>query len=334
LTISPTAPMTPGSPTRRQADPAMLWLVHRDGAGSARERDSFRVEVGGRGLVLETCLRRLAVGSGTPPPLTGELLTGCDAYARLLEIVAGLRSAVPGETNVAGQFRRAWQDASGSAAAADGTARLDADVQARLAPVIAALLDDAASVRREHLQGIGGSSWGTLVRRLLKPATGARVLLIGAGDLAASIAPYLGRVSLGLWNRRPVDAPVRPALGAVGNWFDAPAADTAAHWAELVIFATPADVAHDTAWLTRFASRAAPLVGGAHLGQRDPTAFRWPEGTPGYLLDDVLALARTQQSRRQQAVTAARRHCAGFAARRFAADGTAPVPAGGLRALA
>jgi hypothetical protein len=296
----------------------MLWLVHRDGAGSARERDSFRIEVGGRGLVLETCLRRLAVGSGTPPPLAGELLTGADAYTRLLEIIAGLRSAVLGETNVAGQFRRAWQDTSRDTATGTTPATvLDADTRAALAPVIASLLEDAACVRRNHLQGIGGSSWGTLVRRLLQPAAGTRVLLIGTGDLAASIAPYLGRVSLGVWNRRPVSPERRPALGSVGTWFDVDAASTAADWAEGVVIATPADVAHDGDWLARFAARRVPLVSGVHLGQREPTAFRWPQGMRGYLLDDVLALARTQQSRRVAAVAAARRQCAEFAGHRF-----------------
>lgn len=289
-----------------------LWLVHREGAGTAGERAQFRAECGNRAIVLETCLRRLAVGSGDPPPLAGELLTGADAYARLLEVVSGLRSAVVGETNVAGQFRRAWIDAA---------ATLPAPLRAQLEPVATTALADAASLRRDHLEGLGGSSWGTLVRRLLAPAPGARVLLVGAGDLASSIAPYLGRVTLGLWNRHALAADRARALPAVRDWFAPADAGRAAAWADVAILTTPADVAHDTAWLARFAARATPLAAGVHLGQREPTAFRWPDGVRGYLLDDVLALADRQQQRRGTAVAAARQHCAVLAARRYPAPG-------------
>jgi hypothetical protein len=301
--------------------PAPLWLVHRDGAGTAGERDLFRAEVGAAGIVLETCLRRLAFGIGQPPPLGGELLTGTDAYRLLLEIVAGLRSAVVGETNIAGQFRRAWQE---------GVALLAPAARAGLAPLVAALLADAATVRRAHLQGLGGSSWGTLVRRLLAPAAGARVLLIGAGDLSATIAPYLRQVELGLWNHRPVAAGRRAAFGTMARWFDVDEADGAAHWAELAIVTSPADVVHDTGWLARFAARPAPLAAGVHLGQREPTAFRWPAGTRGYLLDDVLALARTQQSRRTEAVGQARQQCASHARLRQPAMAIDPRPLSAL----
>jgi len=301
---------------------ALLWLVHREGAGTSRERDGFRAEVGQAGIVLETCLRRLAFGIGQPPPLCGELLTGADAYQLLLEIVAGLRSAVVGETNVAGQFRRAWQD---------GAAGLAPSAGQGLAPLVDALLADAATVRRTHLQGLGGSSWGTLVRRLLAPAAGARVLLIGTGDLAASIAPYLRQVELGLWNHRRVTATRRAGFPAAVRWFDVTDADAAARWADIAIVTSPADMDHDGAWLARFAARPAPLTAGLHLGQREPTAFRWPAGTRGYLLDEVLALARTQQSRRTAAVYQARQQCAACALARQPATAAGPLP---LQALA
>jgi hypothetical protein len=294
----------------------LLWLVHREGAGTARERDGFRAEVGLAGIVLETCLRRLAFGSGQPPPLSGELLTGADAYQLLLEIIAGLRSAVVGETNIAGQFRRAWQEGAAGLAPAAGRG---------LAPLVDALLADAATVRGSHLQGLGGSSWGTLVRRLLAPAAGARVLLVGTGDLAASIAPYLRQVELGLWNHRRVGAPRRAGFPAAARWFEVADADAAARWADIAIVTSPADVDHDRAWLARFAARPAPLAAGLHLGQREPTAFRWPDATRGYLLDEVLALARTQQYRRTEAVSRARQQCAACAvARQPAAVAAAP----------
>jgi hypothetical protein len=301
--------------------PALLWLVHREGAGTSREREGFRAEVGQAGIVLETCLRRLAFGIGQAPPLSGELLTGADAYQLLLEVVAGLRSAVVGETNVAGQFRRAWQD---------GAAGLAPAATRGLAPLVDALLADAAMVRSSHLQGLGGSSWGTLVRRLLAPDAGARVLLIGTGDLAASIAPYLRQVELGLWNHRRVSAPRRAGFPAAARWFDVADADAAARWADIAIVTSPADGDHDRAWLARFAARPAPLAAGLHLGQREPTAFRWPGATRGYLLDEVLALARTQQYRRTEAAYRARQQCAACALARQPAAAADPPR---LRAL-
>jgi hypothetical protein len=306
--------------TPADATPATLWLVHREGAGTAREREAFRAEVGASGVVLETCLRRLAFGVGPAPPLAGESLAGREAWRQLLEVVAGLCSAVVGETNVAGQFRRAWADAA--PALAPGLYRT-------LAPIVTAVLADAATVRGAHLQGLGGSSWGTLVRRLLAPADGCRVLLVGAGDLAASIAPYLRHVELAAWNRRPVADGRRAGFTTVGRWFEPDEADVAAHWADVAIVTSPADLDHDAAWLARFAARPAPLTAGVHLGQREPTAFRWPAGTQGYLLDDVLELARTQQSRRREALHRARQHCDSLAAARQP-DGDAGAP---LRAL-
>jgi hypothetical protein len=300
--------------------PATLWLVHREGAGTAREREAFRAEVGTSGVVLETCLRRLAFGIGTAPPLAGESLAGREAWRQLLEVVAGLCSAVVGETNVAGQFRRAW---------AESAHCLAPGLRSSLAPLVAAVLADAATVRGAHLQGLGGSSWGTLVRRLLAPADGSRVLLIGAGDLSASVAPYLRHVELAAWNRRPVTTGRRAGFTTVGRWFEPDEADGAARWADIAIVTSPADVDHDAAWLARFAARPEPLAAGVHLGQREPTAFRWPAGTRGYLLDDVLDLARTQQSRRREALHRARQHCASLAAARQP-DGEATAP---LRAL-
>lgn len=306
---------------RADTAPATLWLVHREGAGTAREREAFLAEVGTGGVVLETCLRRLAFGIGTAPPLAGESLAGPGAYQALLEVVAGLRSAVVGETNVAGQFRRAW---------AESAPTLAPSLHATLAPIVEAVLADAATLRSTHLQGLGGSSWGTLVRRLLAPADGCRVLLIGTGDLAASIAPYLRHVELAAWNRRPVAADRRAGFANVDHWFGPGRADVAARWAGMAIVTSPADVDHDAAWLARFAARPEPLLAGVHLGQREPTAFRWPAGTRGYLLDDVLELARTQQSRRREALYRARQHCASLAVVRQP-DGEAAAP---LRSLA
>jgi hypothetical protein len=50
--------------------------------------------------------------------------------------------------------------------------------------------------------GLGSASYGSQVRRLLgEPAAGATTLLVGAGQLAVSIAPWLEGGELQIWNR-------------------------------------------------------------------------------------------------------------------------------------
>ena len=123
-----------------------------------------------------------------------EVRFGPDAYRFVLEITTGLRSAIPGETNVFGQFRNAWQDFRRDGPAARIT---------RLAPLVHRLSNDTKAIRREHLHGIGGASYGSLVRRLIAPARADRILFVGAGNLAQSMLPFFDNYELGIWNHRP-----------------------------------------------------------------------------------------------------------------------------------
>jgi glutamyl-tRNA reductase len=126
--------------------------------------------------VWTTCLRTLAfVGHETPALQTGdELYTRNDAYRFLLEVICGLRSPVAGETEVFGQFK--------------AFARLWSERDPRRLALIQRLLNDAKAVRSEHLSHLGTQSYGGWLRKNLRSD---RIHVLGAGQLAGEILPYL-----------------------------------------------------------------------------------------------------------------------------------------------
>lgn len=259
------------------------------------------------GVLVDTCMRQLLFGTGPRPRIdpaivtAPEILSGIPAYRLLLEIVTGLRSAVCGESNVFGQFRRAWR------ASLDG---LPADITQALSPIVEALFNDARCIRQQHLQGVGGSSYGSLARRLLAPARRARVLFIGTGELARSILPFFHATETGAWNHRPVAPPE-----AIHQWFSTERAEDAARWAEHIIFTTPADAEHDANWQRRLAhGRVRSLL---HLGHRDSKAVCWTNVGSAFHLDDILSLAATRANIASLQLVRARSACAELAAARF-----------------
>lgn len=249
-------------------------------------------------FVVETCLRRLAV---TTRPESRQQLTnyapaetyqGVRAYRFLLEVAAGLKSAIPGETNVFGQIRRAWEEHRRRAGPVAG---LDA--------LLARLVSDTRAIRREHLQNIGGASYGALVRKLLRPAQGERVLLIGAGELARSMLPFFGACRLGLWSRRPADA----AFRRVDVLFNPDAVQEAARWAQHVVLTTPADALNDQRWMRSLDDGLPRRV--VHLGRRRGAGTEWPALLHLYDLDDVFDLRRAQDNVRYLQIERARCAC-------------------------
>ncbi|MBM4221357.1 MAG: hypothetical protein FJ170_05355, partial [Gammaproteobacteria bacterium] len=241
-----------------------LWVLHWPRhAGTTGLPAGNRLQPGNSGMWMDTCMRQLLIGTGPRPAVDPEhaadmeMHAGVSAYRLLLEIVTGLRSAVRGETNVHGQFRRAWQESLDT---------LPAGITQPLSPVIDALFSDAQHIRQEHLQGVGSNSYGSLARRLLTPARGARVLFVGTGELARSMLPFFGTAEIGAWNHRPVTPPA-----GIHRWFSPAQADIAAGWAEHIVFTTPADAEHDTGWQARL--RHGTVRGLLHLGRRRSEAL-------------------------------------------------------------
>ncbi len=255
-------------------------------------------------VVLDTCLRQLAFGLGAPPDIGGANgFRGMAAYQYLLEVICGLQSAVTGETNVLGQFRRAWQLAP----------TLSAQPAKPLQAIVAALLADARSVRRDHLQGVAGGSYGSLVRALLSPARDARVLFVGTGELARSMLPLFAACHVGVWNHRPASP-----LAGVARWFAPDQTAVAAAWAEHVVLTTPPDDSLDAGWRRQLGQHR--IAGLVHLGRRQSDAGNWPGVARAFHLDDVFALASQRDQQRAVQVARARAACRTLSRARVAPD--------------
>jgi len=280
-----------------------LWLGHWTAS-----RDPLPALPGAmatRAFRLDTCMRRVVltaeqrVGAQLAALQPAELFSGTDAYRFLLEVSAGLRSAVPGETNVFGQLKRAWE-AHRQAGERDGVRSL--------APVIAQVIRDTRRVRQLHLQNLGGASYGSLVRRLLAPDSGERVLFVGAGELARSMLPFFRAVQTGVWNRSAPGA----AFAAAGRVFSPEDGAAAAGWADHVIMTTPPDALNDARWSGWLAGSLARSV--VHLGQRGGSDWGCPLHVAGYDLDDVFDLRQSQDNIRSLQLQRARLACRELAA--------------------
>ena len=267
--------------------------------------------------VIATCQRTVHVQAAAALPRGrahgagegAELLRGEDAYALLLEIATGLKSAVAGETNVFGQLRRSW---------AEHAARVPPRRSEALGRIAEALFEDAARIRRSHLEGIGGSSYGTLARMLLRPRKREPVLFVGNGGLMNSMLPAFTAFEIGVYAR---DGSYIAPAGA--HRFSPGEEAAAASWARSVIFCTPAPIASDPAWIAAFGRH--PAVKVLHLGRRREAADGWRALDGVISLDDLFELSASQATLRRRRLEEARAACAAAADLRWARDVAVPV---------
>lgn len=119
-----------------------------------------------------------------------QVYEGFDAEVFLAEILCGLHSLLIGETEVFGQFKIWWKN-------------LPADLfwKRQHHQRIERLFALVKKVREEVLCGCGSQSYGSIMRRHLKP--GQAVDVIGAGHLAQELAPWLVKHSYRIWCRSP-----------------------------------------------------------------------------------------------------------------------------------
>lgn len=278
-----------------------LTVLHsiRDKAGNGMP-DKIRNALREKSFFVSTCMREFAVFAGAHAAAAHRFdeiqrLSGSAAYAFLLQTVTGLNSSIPGETNIQGQVRKAWD----SWRHITSPERLHA-----LDPVMHRLFADAREIRRQFLQGIGGQSYGSLTRKLLNPGPDAHVLFVGAGDLARSITPYFAAFDTACWNRHATDA----ATVGTRTGFAPAESLNAACWATHVVLTTPADSHNDRQW--RYLLDAVPtLEQVVHLGIRRAQRGYWENFSCLSDLDDVIELRQSQTSLRTLNVKRARRAC-------------------------
>jgi len=236
-----------------------------------------------------------------------ESYTGAEAYRFLLQLACGLESEIAGETEILGQIKQSWRDYEAA----------HADEARALRPWMQRLLQDTKEVRTEFVVGLGSATYGSLVRRLLGGTLAGPTLLVGAGQLAETILPFLDTGEVLVWNRSAERAQAmlsrqRAAQieGRVSLLAPTPEAEVAA-WqrARDVVICIPADAARDAqrvrAWLSQ------PRPGRVlHLGIDSAAGTVWQQ-VPGLAtLKDLFGLRDTQAAQRDQLLARARKACA------------------------
>jgi hypothetical protein len=269
-------------------------------------------------FLIDTCQRRVAVLAGATGlaaareefPADGALESYCgaEAYAFLLRFACGLESKLSAETEIFGQIKQAWSDFSGHGS----------PLSRQLSPLIQLLFQDAKAIRAQYLGSLGSVSYGSQVRRLLgDPATPGPTLLVGAGQLAQAVGPWLASSELWLWNRSPERArelalelgkrsdgvPVRMIEGGIDAELDAWRA------AHNVILCVPADEARDRARVAAWNERAGRTGRVIHLGLRAESVAPW-NGMPGLVsLGAMFDMLQSHTELRRRQLERARRGC-------------------------
>ena len=290
-----------------------LIVAHRLKDAEAGELQVSMIEMlRQRTFFLDTCLRQLAVFPGPDDTLGKtefahaenlEFYSGADAYRFLLETATGLNSAIPAETNIFGQLKRAWANCRENSVVA---------VSSRLAAPMNQLFADTRQIRAAFLQGVGGDSYGSLVRKMLRPATDERVLFIGAGNLAQSMLPFFRFADVAVWNR----SNPQPTIATWAYRYRPQQAEAAARWANQAILTTPANYANDQLWANLLRQHGVDRI--AHLGRRRNNLGPWATFDGMFNLDDVFRLRQAQSNVRSLQVQRARHACRELTARRAA----------------
>jgi hypothetical protein len=281
--------------------------------------------------VIGTCLREVRIGmlSADAQPLPAEaetagyeLHTGADAYRFLLQLACGLESEIAGETEILGQVKQGWRDCE----------TRGGEMSRLLRPWMQRLLQDAKEIRSEYIVGLGSTTYGSLVRRLLGGASPGPTLLLGAGQLAETILPFLDTGEVLIWNRSQARAGEmlsrqRPSQiqGRVQLLESTVSAEeTAWRRAQDVVLCIPADAERDAArvdwWLNRDAHSGRVL----HLGIDSTAGLAWSRIGNVATLRDLFGLRDSQATQREALLARARKACADKAqlARLDDADGS------------
>ncbi len=298
---------------------AELEVLHLDGGAlKLAAGDLARVQARSEAWVIGTCQRTVIIALGRNahdpiaelqalPVAAAHAMRGAEAYAFLLRFACGLESRMAGETEVFGQIKESWRNLSATPSARSR----------RLAPLVQVLFQDAKVIRAAHLSKLGSASYGSQVRRVLGEASPGPTLLVGAGQLAKAVAPWLECGELLLWNRTAEKAHevarrvqerhphrrCRVLDGSIESELDA--------WSRAgdVIVCVPADAARDAARMAVWRARADHLGRIVHLGLGESGAPNW-QGVSGLTsLTALYDMLRAQSESRGTHLTHARRSC-------------------------
>ena len=297
---------------------AELHVFHFDAAGAALSTGELAAAgAQSQAWVIATCQRSVVVLAGRaareallqrlPMAAAARAFEAAEAYAFLLRFACGLESKLLGETEIFGQIKESWRAFSAAPS-----------LQSRqLASCVQSLFQDTKEVRANQLSALGSASYGSQVRRLLGTVSAGPTLLIGAGQLAQSVAPWIETEDLLLWNRTADRAHELAALvqerhaqracRVLENTLEAELA--AWSLAGDVVICVPADATRDAARIAAWRARSGHGGRIVHLGLGDAET-QWA-GVPGLTsLTALFDMLRAQSDLRRVQVVRARRACA------------------------
>jgi glutamyl-tRNA reductase len=239
-----------------------------------------------------------------------EIRCGAEAYLMLLLVGCGLDSELKGETEVFGQLKLAWHH----------YIQTESQQRALLLFWMQKVFEDIKQVRARFLQSTGGACYGSLIRKQLRQHTmpGQRVLLVGAGELARSVVPWLSDYQVSVVNRgreaafRLVEDALRNQPGfsvEIGN-------DNSWSEARHVVICIPRDPELDVERISRLESRADKGVV-IHMGCRREDADKWRTAGIFYCLDDFFDLQANLSKARKALLAAAKEECERLACSRI-----------------
>lgn len=231
-----------------------------------------------------------------------EFLRGEQAYLLLLRIGAGLESAIPGETDVFGQMKEAGRKFE---------TQSPRDIE--LTPWIQRIYEDVKDVRSRFLQGIGGGSYGSLTRMLMGKEASGPTLLVGAGQMARSVAPYIATPELWITNRTPLHAEaLKEKLKTTQSKLEIlPYENEFSLWtqAKEILVCVPSDEVRDVnrveAWLRGAQSDRSVI----HLGIVESQNTAWAKIPHLLTLKNLFALQAQMTESRSVQLQAAERAC-------------------------
>jgi hypothetical protein len=305
-----------------------LHILHSNEALPALPQPFVAVSASGQALVLHTCQRIMVLAcraeiiaplrEALPPGSHCETREGAAAYELLLRLACGLESRLAGETEVFGQFKQCWQEFSQSRS----------DLAGHVSGLMQALFRDVKDIRSRHLTGTGSASYGSLVRRVLAaagtPATAtAPVLLVGAGQLAQTVGPWLKGQELWIWNRNAERAAAlaeelrrrdeQRIVRVLPSTFEAELAAWRA--ARDVVVCVPADAERDPHRISAWSHPRGERGRLVHLGFSELPADGaghgiWGTAEPLLHLGHMFEMLRASNEQRAAQLEQARRACA------------------------
>jgi len=280
-----------------------LYLYEYD-ANTAVRAESLSRAV----LEVKTCQRTFLLAwsplsAGTPR----RFFQGVEAYDFLLRFACGLESEIKGETDVFGQLRTSIKTFT------ESRPELTPDQVS----LFSKLFEDTKEVRAQYLQGIGGNTYGALARRVLEPSPSSRVLILGAGQISKSVAPYFADAFLSIYNRseeRLMELKADLLKKGYSKFHfssDLEFMRAGIREADLILIATPAGSAVDEEVIAGISGKTGELRPRVlHLGaQNKEVRHFFDAGIPVLTLSDLFALEKEQHSFRERQIAQAMEAC-------------------------